>query len=314
MQLGYRRRWTSGESSFWYGSIISVIIRDERYTGKWIYGKRRMVEIGKQNPVMSPKSDWIIVPDAIPAIISQEQFDAANKNADKRSYQEHKGSQSTLLFTRKLKCGHCGKGLKAVHRKNDIKYHCYTAKLTKKYGCSIDDWIFEEEITVAVFAALKKQIALAEKAHQLLDEKAKQVVPDVEMKQNEVTKLQKQIDKLKTVKLDMWEKYHTGAMTGENFQREFEKADIAIKKNTMKIPELLAQIETLKTEMRRENVFIEQYGKLSGLQELTRKVVEDFISEVKVYAPDRIEVIFNFADEYAKIAPLFERSTNLKRT
>jgi hypothetical protein len=96
MQLGYRRRWTSGDASFWYGSIISVIIRDERYTGKWIYGKRRMLEIGKQNPVMSPESEWIVVPDAIPAIISQEQFNSANKHVDSRSYQDHKGSQSRL--------------------------------------------------------------------------------------------------------------------------------------------------------------------------------------------------------------------------
>ena len=43
------------------------------------------------------------------------------------------------------------------------------------------------------------------------------------------------------------------------------------------------------------------------MQELTRKVVEDFVSEIKFYAPDRIEVIFNFADEYDKIAPLFEK-------
>jgi hypothetical protein len=111
----------------------------------------------------------------------------------------------------------------------------------------------------------------------------------------------------------MWEKYHNGAITGENFQREFERADDLIKKNTAKIPELLKQIETLKTEMGCENVFIEQYGKLSGLQELTRKVVEDFVYEVKVYAPDRIEVIFNFADEYAKIAPLFERNRPIKK-
>jgi len=32
--------------------------------------------------------------------------------------------------------------------------------------------------------------------------------------------------------------------------------------------------------------------------------VDEFISEIKVYAADRIEIIFNFADEYAKIAAL----------
>ena len=41
-----------------------------------------------------------------------------------------------------------------------------------------------------------------------------------------------------------------------------------------------------------------------GIQELTRPVIEEFISEIRIYAADRIEIVFNYADEYAKAAEL----------
>jgi len=60
IELGYRRKWTKGEISFWYGSIVSLMLRDERYTGKLIYGKKKIAEIGKAELVNVPKNEWIV--------------------------------------------------------------------------------------------------------------------------------------------------------------------------------------------------------------------------------------------------------------
>jgi len=34
---------------------------------------------------------------------------------------------------------------------------------------------------------------------------------------------------------------------------------------------------------------------------ITHEVVKQFIYEVRVYSADRIEIVFNFADEYTKL-------------
>jgi hypothetical protein len=60
----------------------------------------------------------------------------------------------------------------------------------------------------------------------------------------------------------------------------------------------------LEAETGRENVFVERFSKQAGITKLMREVVEEFISEIKVYSPERIEIIFNYTDEYAKIAEL----------
>lgn len=313
IQLGERRRWKKDDAMFWYGSIISVIIRDERYTGKLIYGKKRTAEVGKRDQINVPESEWIVIPGAIPAIITEELFEAANENVTKRSYPDHKSTKSVLMFTRKLKCGKCGMGLKTIHRKDDVKYHCYTDAVTSEYGCKRNEFIFEHEIANAVLAALQQQIALADEARRMLEAKNEQLLPSIKKLQAEIARMLKVIEKNKTAKMQFWEKYHSREISAETFQRENEKADGLIEKHTAKILETHARIRDLEVETGRENLFVERFGKQVGLTELNRKIVEEFISEIRVYSADRIEIIFNFADEYARIAKLFEQPKRKRR-
>jgi DNA invertase Pin-like site-specific DNA recombinase len=203
VELGEKRRWRLDDGSFWYGSVIANIVRDERYTGKLIYGKSRSIEVGskgKQQRV--PKSEWIVVPDAIPAIVSEEQYKAANRHITERRTHNAIASPSKLLFARKLKCGHCGLCMKSVHRTSDVKYHCFTKELTDKLGCG-EYWVFEKDVAAAVLAALQQQVAFADNARRMLIERTEQITPGIEKLQAEVDRLHKQIEKTKTAKMGM---------------------------------------------------------------------------------------------------------------
>jgi len=199
------------------------------------------------------------------------------------------------------------------HRKDSVKYHCYTAKVADKYGCTIDEWIFEKDIADAVLAALQQQIAFADEARKMLEAKNEQLMPNIEKLQGEVARLHKQLEKSKTTKMGLWEKYHAGAISAEAFQRENEKADGQAAKYAAKIPKIQARIRELEMETGRENLFVERFSRHAGLEELTRKIVEEFVSEIKVYAAERIEIVFNFADEYAKTAALIEQPKKKRR-
>jgi DNA invertase Pin-like site-specific DNA recombinase len=302
-QLGSRHRYTNGEATFWYSSVILLIVHDERYTGKLIYGKKRTAEVGGKKQVPVPRSEWIVVPGVFPAIITEEQYEAANRNNVKRQRPESKRPQTTLLFSRKLRCACCGMAMKTIHRAHDVKYYCGTPRLTDKYGCS-DFRVFEKDIADVVLATLQHQIAFADEARKMLEVKSEKLVPSIASLHGEVSRLNKLIEKSKTTKMNLWEKYHNGGISAEDFQRENEKADEQVKLYAEKIAETEAKILTLEAETGRENVFVERFGKQVGITELTRGIIEEFISEIKVYSPERIEIIFNYADEYEKIAGL----------
>jgi hypothetical protein len=302
---GHRRRWTYNEKQFWYSSIVTKLLNDERYTGKQIFGKARVVEVATNKRKAMPKEDWLIIPGTIPALITEEQYNAVRKLVSGRLISKYEHKESKLLFSKKLKCGHCGIALRVVRRKDEIKYKCSTLNMETGFGCK-DEFIFEKDLADAVLAAIHQQIALADEARIKLKAKAEQLAPSIEKLRGEVLRHQKLIDKSHTVKVGLWEKYHDGEISAERFQRENEKADEQAAKSTAKIPGLKARIREFERETGCENVFVERYCKQAGIQELTRAVVVEFISEIKVYAGGRIEIIFNYADEYAKLAALFD--------
>ena len=104
-----------------------------------------------------------------------------------------------------------------------------------------------------------------------------------------------------------------GELTGEAFQRENEKADELAKSCESKTAELERRIQELEISTGQENTFVERFSKQVGITELTRPILEELVSEVKVYSPERIEIVFNYADEYAKILALTSANNTKRR-
>jgi DNA invertase Pin-like site-specific DNA recombinase len=300
METGSRRRWRGGDKSFWYGSVISTILKDERYTGKWVYGKSTRKVVGDPKQTRVPREEWIVVPNAIPAIISEEKFAMVQKVIAPRSKPPTKKPQSNLIFTRKLVCGFCGKGLKATHRKDEVKYSCGTKSLTQRYGCE-DFTVLERDIANAVLRALQHQIAIVSEFKQMQESITKSQVSGIDKVRNEIARLQKLVDKAQTDKMALWEKYHQGKISAEAFQTENEKADEKATQTSKKLAQLQGEVEILSNTTTQEDALVKKYENHIGVTTLTREVVKQFIYEVRVYSADRIEIIFNFADEYAKL-------------
>jgi DNA invertase Pin-like site-specific DNA recombinase len=309
---GVKRSWTQGEASFWYDSAVSRILHDERYTGKLIFGKTIYPEVGINKSVAVPQEDWIVADGVIPAIITPEQFQAVRGQMTSRQAPERKQGNSQLLFSKKLKCADCGLALRAVKRKNGVKYDCRTAKFTGEYGCK-DGWIMEDDLKNAVLAALQQQVKFADDTRRLLEARKAELTPGVEKFRAEIARLQRSNDKSKSAKMGLWEKYQLGGISAEAFQREREKADKQAVKLAGKIRELEGKLLEREAESGRENVFVERFSKQAGITELTRAVVEEFICGIKVYSPERIEITFNYADEYEKILALTGKSETKRR-
>jgi sugar-specific transcriptional regulator TrmB len=97
----------------------------------------------------------------------------------------------------------------------------------------------------------------------------------------------------------LWEKYHSGAMTKDAFQRENEKVSEQTAKYEAQIAELNTEIKKLELSAGMDGAFVERYAGQIGITELTQTMVDEFVKEIRVYTPDRIEVVLNYADEFA---------------
>ena len=112
-------------------STLKRMIRQEKYKGLLISGKRRKNFETKQM-VDVPESEWIVIPNGVPAIVSEEVWEKANQCLKERciengaEYAKTRGvfQGNTYPLSGKIYCGKCGK----------VYWHdCYTTKVNKLY-------------------------------------------------------------------------------------------------------------------------------------------------------------------------------------
>jgi len=82
----------------WTASTICRILDDYRYTGAAVYGKVKSVSVGSKRCVEAGEEEWVVVPGAHEALISQEMFEQVQAKRGragrgKRSYCNRRGKE-----------------------------------------------------------------------------------------------------------------------------------------------------------------------------------------------------------------------------
>ena len=123
-----RTPWRSiQEENFWTANLVAKFLRDERYIGKTVYGKRSRDIVGSTHTVKISRNDWVIVPDRHEAIVPEALFEKAQTCM--REYREREvmtGGGNPLK--RKVICGVCGHTMQRDSRKNG-SYRCVMKRL-----------------------------------------------------------------------------------------------------------------------------------------------------------------------------------------
>lgn len=110
-----------GETGGWNTSMVEKIIRDERYAGHMVSGKKAYERFDSRRQVGVDRSDWIVVRDTHEGVVTQEEFDRANANMrsvmqGKKRELANKGNYSVIV------CPHCGLTLRSGTQKESILY------------------------------------------------------------------------------------------------------------------------------------------------------------------------------------------------
>ncbi len=80
-----RKTWgRSGDVNFWTPQGVLKILRDERYTGKNIYGKRRQIQVGGSRARAVEREKWIVAENAHEGLVTEEEFDRAQEKIRRR--------------------------------------------------------------------------------------------------------------------------------------------------------------------------------------------------------------------------------------
>lgn len=148
----------AGENDgLWSPRTVSYILDNPVYAGDLVQGRQRVVSYKVHDRVSVPPSEWFVVLDAHPPLVSRALFALARERAA-RTVRAAPGADSVHLFAGVLFCAGCGKamGLKSVQGGRYRYYVCRTHR--EKGGCS-SRHLRADAVERAVLDAIRSQIA-----------------------------------------------------------------------------------------------------------------------------------------------------------
>ena len=311
--LGSKRQlWNSERTdNFWRATTIGKILRDERYTGKLVALKTTLSELGNIHSAKAiEKDDWVIVPGAFEAIISQEIFDQVQAKLETARPARKLGPMKRRLFSRKLKCGHCGAALIRHEIAQGVYYTCDGRAWNGTDDCK-KIRLFETDLIQAVLASIRFQAQLAKKTEKRLDRKEKQIQAAQNRAQSVQQRIQKRIVQLETRKAEAYLSYDLGKVSQSDYKNRCKKIDAAIMEQKRQLDALEQDSGSILPDM--DTVSCEQINSLkplSNLRTLNRDMVEVLIRTIQVYSGNRIEIAWNFNEDYMKL--LAEEDTAMR--
>ncbi len=115
----------------WTATGISSMLKNERYLGFLIYNQRSSSKYkDPTNPTgkmrMKPRAEWTIASNTHPAIVTREDFDAAQELLKLNTRKTNPNPGETTALSGLLRCGRCGYTMIADRCNGTASYTCYS--------------------------------------------------------------------------------------------------------------------------------------------------------------------------------------------
>lgn len=279
-----------GKIRTWTSATVSRILRNEMYTGNYVYGRFKSAEVGAKHPVAQSEENWKKIENHHEAIISEEMFDTVQKKrAGNRNTSQVRESH---CLKGKIICGNCGHKMthsNAGRPKYECRQHYVNPSIT---GCVKS--IRDEDIEVIVIQELQAQFDA------MLDNEKVQK----RQKQLQSEKMHEAEKKLRTMQLSQekieadlqnaYESYKVGITDKETYleQRQvYEQLEEKMRETVQKQMKIVSEYEEKVLTMPVGFDIIESRTKV---MELNREIVENFVDRIVVHEGGEIEIGWKF--------------------
>ncbi len=296
-----RDRWPSiHEENFWTQGIIFKILRDERYIGKCVYGKRERDMVGNWHTVKHRKADWIIVDETHEGIVSKELFQKVASLM--KEYKEFVPSVSERNpLRKKVVCGTCGYAMSLSNTKN-AKYHCRTSHLDTEFDCT-SEGILQADIHEMVVTLIRTYAAYAVSLEHLLLLQKERIQAEKKQARRELAVLQSRKNQFEKSLQDLYEKLIDGTIDKETYlsNKATSQAQMQALADKMERLEKSTQSTT-----EQGGAFIEKYKEYTELETLTGEIARDVVKRVTVHKDGGIEIELALRDELEELLNCLE--------
>lgn len=272
------RNWREHASRYiWNATMVRNVLKEERYTGTYIFGKTRVDRIGGKKMIHKPREEWIIIPDVFPVIISKEIFDKVNGKFERKPMTRSKAPTPRMFYN--IICGYCGMSLSYHHSENSY-YNCQEYKNGVTVSCK-GNRAYECDLMVLTLQAIKEE---ARNLQQQIQTARKTTYKG--SKTNRIKGLQLKLNAIPSKKEKLFKQLLSGEITKEQNTVLYDKLEQEEKTLTEQIKVLQSTSEIANSETE-TLTFLQS---LLDSKTLDEKMIKMFVKQIRVFMNDRIEI------------------------
>lgn len=281
--------WTQAidsEYCFWTNGVIYKLLRNEVYIGTVIANRYKVAAPGLKRTEPRPREEWIVVPNAHESLVSEDDFQRAQKILQKKKYFD----SPELIFGKKVRCPACNHAMITL-TKNNPRFKCGTAKLTDHYGCKSHS-VLQSDLAEIVLSSIRTyaKVLMDENEVKLARlQKSKLSAKDVEHK---IATDNKSIERLEASITRAFTLLVSDKISKDAFLHKKGVINDTIARKRSDIEKWSEQLIALTEGRSKAENAIAELRQLHSLESLNREIVELLIDKILIHTEQDIEIVW----------------------
>ena len=304
----YENPHCKNNDGLWSPSTVARMLQNPLYIGVMRQGRQKVISYKVHKRAAVPEEEWFIVENAVPAIIDKDTFEAA-QSLHRRDTRTAPGKQEVYLFAGFIRCADCRKSMVRHTSKNLVYYQCRTNRDKSKAKCTKHS-IRLDVLEQAVLAAVQKQIEFVDSLSEIIKEiNDAPVVHTESLRLNALLEQRtREFEKVAGVLDGLYMDWKNGDITRDQYRRMKVRFEEQAQQLQETIDHIRQECETIAQGIDDDNPYLTAFLKHRNIQSLSRGLLVELVNAIYVHEDKSIEIEFNFADQYRRIAEYVENN------
>lgn len=293
----------------WDKSSVERILKSETYAGTLVQGKTSITARNEKNRIQKPEDDWVVIKNAHEPLVGEELYEKAaeihQKIQTRTAAHKHPTKGCPIeenIFDNVLYCGVCGR---KMTRNSYVKQHadgeksrldgyfCLNGGQTKVTACPEPNRISKNELLDLLLPLIRMEFAVFLNSPKHYMEYGKERIEEVVKKaERGLSETERKIRRFHEEEDRAYMDYRAGKILQKDyisFKMKQEESLEDLRKQQQIWEKEKKELDKLKIK------YLSAVKAILGLKngkDLTKDMVEAFISKIYVYPGKRIEVLF----------------------